>query len=94
VTVVAGIVKQQGDSHVALDLHRRALTINLESYGPSHPAVATSLFNVATTLCDRNEYAEAKPLLERALTINEQIYGPGHPDVATIRRELDKHWPA
>jgi hypothetical protein len=93
-TVLARIVERQGDSDTALAHHQRALVVNEQTYGPNHPAVATSLFNAATTLCNRHEYAAARPLLVRALGINEQAYSPDHPDVVVIRNELAKYWPS
>ena len=50
----------------------RSLT---QTYGPNHLAVATALHNVATTLCNQQRYAAARPLLIQALSINAQIYG-------------------
>ena len=48
-----------------------------------HPAVATSLGNLALVLGDLGEPAAARPLLDRALAITEAAYGPEHPAVAT-----------
>ncbi len=61
---------------------RRALAIDEESYGKSHPWVATELKNLAQMLQDANRLAEAEPLIRRALAIDEQSYGKDDPDVA------------
>jgi Tetratricopeptide repeat len=60
----------------------RALTIDEAAHGPEHPAVATSLGNLALVLRDLGEPAAARPLLDRALTITEAAHGPEHPTVA------------
>ena len=62
----------------ARPLLERALTIGEAAYGPDHPAVATSLGNLAVTLRGLGELAAARPLLERALTVGEAAYGPDH----------------
>ena len=63
-------------------LHGRALAIDEDTYGPTHPAVATHLNNLAVTLRELGEAELARPLLERALAIAEDTYGPTHRTVA------------
>jgi Tfp pilus assembly protein PilF len=87
----AGIYLQsRGEPAAARPLLDRALTITEAAHGPDHPAVATSLGNLALVLGDLGEPAAARPLLERALTITEAAYGPEHPAVPALRRLLDR----
>jgi tetratricopeptide (TPR) repeat protein len=49
----------------------RALDISEKALGPHHPAVATSLNNLAALYQAQGAYAQAEPLLDRALDIRE-----------------------
>jgi hypothetical protein len=48
---------------------RRALTIDVETYGADHPDVATDLNNLVQVLKNTNREAEAEPLERHALAI-------------------------
>jgi hypothetical protein len=69
-------------------LLERALRIGEAVHGPDHPAVATSLSNLALVLSDLGQPAAARPLAERALRIGEAVHGPDHPTVATLHANL------
>jgi tetratricopeptide (TPR) repeat protein len=69
-------------------LYRRALEIREKQLGPNHPAVATSLNNLAGLLDAQGNYAAAEPLYRRALKIDEKQLGPDHPHVATSLNNL------
>jgi tetratricopeptide (TPR) repeat protein len=62
-------------------LLRRALAIDLQSYGPEHPNVATGLNNLASLLMGTNRLEDAERLFRRALVIDEKAYGPEHPNI-------------
>ena len=64
-------------------LIRRALAIDVKSFGPDHPNVATDLNSLGLLLQATNRFAEAEPLMRRALAIDEKSFGPDHPNVAT-----------
>ena len=53
-----------------------------KSLGPDHPAVATSLKNLAKLYYLERDYSQVEPLLRRALEIHEKALGPDHPRVA------------
>ncbi|MBB5871969.1 tetratricopeptide (TPR) repeat protein [Allocatelliglobosispora scoriae] len=76
-------LQTQGQLRSAEPLLRRAVAIGEQVYGPDHPAVATSLGNLAMVLQDLGRYGDAEPLIRRALAIDEQVHGPDHPAVAT-----------
>jgi len=66
----------------ALLLYQRALAIDEQTLGPTHPSVSAVLNNLADIYDTQGLYAKALPLYQRALAIDEQAYGPNHPDVA------------
>ena len=61
---------------------RKALEVAEATVDPDHPAVATSLSNLASLYMARANYAEAERLYLRALTIGEKALGPDHPTLA------------
>jgi tetratricopeptide (TPR) repeat protein len=69
-------------------LIRRALAIDVKSFGPDHPNVATDLNSLALLLQATNRLAEAEPLMRSALAIDEKRLGPDHPNVATDLNSL------
>jgi len=46
--------------------------------GPEHPAVATTLLNLAEVLMKERAFADARPRLERVISIYEKTVGPKH----------------
>jgi tetratricopeptide (TPR) repeat protein len=69
-------------------LFLRALSIQEQVLGPSHPKVASSLNNVAILSFNQGRYAEAEPLFGRAVSIQERALGPLHPEVAASLNNL------
>ena len=63
---------------------RRALEIDVATFGEQHPTVATCLNNLAMLLQDTNRIEEAEPLMRRALEIDVAAFGEQHPTVAII----------
>lgn len=70
--------------------HRRALSARLESRGPDHPEVATSLNNLGVLARRQGRLAEAERLHRRALAIRRATLGPDHPDVAQSQHNLGR----
>ena len=66
----------------AASLARRTLAIREKFWGPGHPGLSTSLYNLALFYKVLGRYAEAERLYRRTLAIEEKTLGPGHPDVA------------
>jgi tetratricopeptide (TPR) repeat protein len=77
-----------GDYGGARPYFEQALAIREHMLGPEHPAVATSLNNLAGLYRAQGRDAEAEPLFQRALAIWEQVLGVAHPDVATSLNNL------
>jgi hypothetical protein len=72
----------------AIVVAKKALEVAEYNVGPHHPAVATSLNNLALLYYAKGDYAAAEPLYKRALAIDEKALGPTHPDVATSLNNL------
>ncbi|MEM8808371.1 MAG: tetratricopeptide repeat protein [Cyanobacteria bacterium P01_G01_bin.38] len=79
---------EQGRYAEAEPLLQRALQIDEQTLGDTHPNVATSLNNLALLYRAQGNYVEAEPLLQRSLQIYEQALGDSHPDVATSLNNL------
>ena len=73
----------QGKYVEATKLAKHGFTLTEKKFGPSHPAVGTSLNNLAVLYERRGRDAEAEPLYKRSLAIREKALGPDHPDVGT-----------
>src|SRR5688500_6872933 len=78
----------EGKYDEALPLAERSLAIREKALGAEHPAVAVSLFNLASLYNSKGVYARAEPLYQRALAINEKAFGAEHPDVALLLNNL------
>jgi tetratricopeptide (TPR) repeat protein len=70
------------DYKQALLFHEQAYRLYEKLLGENHPAVATSLNNLAGLYESQGCYEEAFPLYQRALAIDEKVYGKHHPDIA------------
>ncbi len=77
-----------GEYEGARELYEQALAIRRQVYGEKHPAVATSLNNLAGVLWALGEYEGARELHEQALAIRRQVYGEKHPAVANSLNNL------
>ena len=63
-------------------LLRRALDLNVATFGEHHPTVAADSNNLAMVLKATNRIQEAEPLMRRALEIDEAAYRGQDPTVA------------
>jgi tetratricopeptide (TPR) repeat protein len=83
------LIAQQTDEVNELNIRATVvLAIRETTLGGDHPAVATSLNNLAVLYHDQLRYADAEPLYQRALAIREKTLGRDHPDVATSLNNL------
>ena len=73
----------QGRYERAIVVAGKALEVANDNVGPDHPAVATSLNNLAEFYRTLGDYAKAETLFKRSLAIKEKAFGPDHPSVAT-----------
>jgi tetratricopeptide (TPR) repeat protein len=79
---------RQGKYDRAVIPATKAREIAERDLGPEHPAVATSLNNLAGLYLEQGQYAAAEPLFKRSLAIREKALGLEHPDVATSLNNL------
>lgn len=77
-----------GDYTGAQPYYERALAIREQALGPTHPATATSLNNLAILCYYQGKLQAAAALMQRALDIREQVLGPHHPDTIGSRQSL------
>ena len=67
---------------------RQALEIERAAYPAGHPGIALGLRNLAGLLMQKNEFAEAEPLMREALEIYRAALPAGHPDIASVLEGL------
>ena len=79
---------RKGQYDRAVVVAMKALDVAEKSVGPNHPAVATSLNNLALLYLAQGQYAQVEPLYKRSLAMAEKTLGPEHPDVATSLNNL------
>lgn len=77
--VVGDLAQAVTNQAEAESLHRRALAIAEEAYGPEHPATAMALNNIGAWYREQARPEEAEPLMRRALRIRERTEGTGSP---------------
>ncbi|MEJ7598211.1 MAG: tetratricopeptide repeat protein [Kofleriaceae bacterium] len=80
--------RRHGNLDEALSHFQQALSLREAALGPTAPAVAESLTDVARVLERRGQLEEARRLIERALQIRETAHGRDHFDVATTLSTL------
>ena len=73
---------QAGNYAEAISLARRALELQEQALGPTHPRVAYSLNGLGGWMYAAGDSVGARLLYERSLKILEQALGPTHPTVA------------
>jgi Flp pilus assembly protein TadD len=56
--------------------------------GEQHPAVATSLNNLAVLYANQGRLTEAEPLLVQALAMRQQLFGHQHPHTVSTQQSL------
>ncbi|MCR9159144.1 MAG: tetratricopeptide repeat protein [Nannocystaceae bacterium] len=76
------ILAQRREYADAAALHHRAIEIESERLGETHPAVASSLGHLATVVAAQGRLDEALALHERARGILEDAFGEAHPQTA------------
>jgi tetratricopeptide (TPR) repeat protein len=78
----------QGRYGEAEFLYQQALAMYQRLLGDEHPAVATSLNDLALLYNAQGRYGEAEPLYQQALTMNHRLLGDAHPAIATNLNNL------
>ncbi|MGF1986849.1 MAG: tetratricopeptide repeat protein [Nostoc sp. ZfuVER08] len=78
----------QGAYTQALPWREQSLLAARKRFGDEHPAVATSLNNLAGLYESQGRYSDAEPLYIQALAMTKRLLGDEHPDVATSLNDL------
>ena len=79
-------LQSAGRAHESRKLSQDALSLALDYFGESHPAVASCRSNLALVLKSLGDLEGAKVLLEKALESDLRSFGPDHPVAGGIRR--------
>jgi tetratricopeptide (TPR) repeat protein len=74
---------REGKYQTAIPLAEAVLQLYEKYLGRNHPAVATSLNNLAELYRAQGRYGEAEPLFHRSLKIQESALGNNHPAIAS-----------
>jgi tetratricopeptide (TPR) repeat protein/CHAT domain-containing protein len=78
----------QGKFDDAVIVAEQALELTLSLNHGDHPAVATSLNNLAELYRSQGRYEQAEPLYEQALDMIKRLFNGDHPAVATSLNNL------
>ncbi|WP_233743244.1 tetratricopeptide repeat protein [Leptodesmis sichuanensis] len=85
---IARFYDGQGAYAQAAPWYERCLAACRDRLGADHPAVATSLNNLAYLYQRQGRYSEAEPLYVQALDLRQRLLGADHPAVATSLNNL------
>eukprot|EP00526_Cylindrotheca_closterium_P013607 CAMPEP_0113624332 /NCGR_PEP_ID=MMETSP0017_2-20120614/12538_1 /TAXON_ID=2856 /ORGANISM="Cylindrotheca closterium" /LENGTH=522 /DNA_ID=CAMNT_0000534349 /DNA_START=410 /DNA_END=1980 /DNA_ORIENTATION=+ /assembly_acc=CAM_ASM_000147 len=77
---IADIHSRKREKQEAMELYRKALEIQRETFGKIHPEVASTLLTMASDLFDRDEH-EAMNMFVKAVSIGLQLDGADREDV-------------
>ena len=85
---IARFYEGQGAYGQAEPWYQDCLTVTRDRLDETHPAVATSLNNLAGLYDSQGRYEAAEPLYQEALTMRKALLGESHPAVATSLNNL------
>jgi tetratricopeptide (TPR) repeat protein len=85
---IARFYKGQGIYAQAEPWYQGCLSATKERLGDRHPAVATSLNNLAFLYYSQGRYEEAEPFYVEAMQLRKDLLGDRHPDVAQSLNNL------
>ncbi len=84
----ANVLKRQGKYAEAIEMGKQSLQTAEQEFGPEHFNVAVALRNLGLAYTLKQEFWEAKPLLERAVDIAQKKVGQESFFVATLLADL------
>ncbi|MGD1943741.1 MAG: tetratricopeptide repeat protein [Leptolyngbyaceae cyanobacterium] len=85
---IARFHEGQGAYGQAEPWYQDCLTVTRDRLDEIHPAVASSLNNLALLYWSQGRYEAAEPLYQEALTMSKALLGESHPDVAASLNNL------
>jgi len=81
-------LQNTGQYDLAEATGRRALTMDHQMLGDSHPQTGVDMMNLASVKTLRGDYSGAEELYRQAIAIVEAWYGPNHSDVIMCKTIL------
>ena len=85
---IGNVYREIGNHKEAEQMHRSALDIRRQLFGPEDPMVAESLNDLALDLQAENKPVEAAKTFTDALAIRQQLFGMTNADTATSLNDL------
>ncbi|MCA9751840.1 MAG: tetratricopeptide repeat protein [Gemmatimonadetes bacterium] len=85
---IGTLYESLGDYERASDLHRQALDLREQLFGPDDPRVAVTLGHLGATRFEQSDYESADSLLTRALAIQRRHLRSNDPQLATALGNL------
>ena len=82
---IANTLKDLGKHQEALAMYQEALPVFEVTFGPEHPSVADTYYNIGWVLNSDGQYPEALEVCQKALDINIKIHGRNHLVVADTK---------
>jgi tetratricopeptide (TPR) repeat protein len=80
--------EDDGVASRAVAMHSRALAFIKRVLPENHPAIGTSMGNLASTYSALGRHDEALKLQEETLTFNQRVLAENHHDIATSMSNL------
>ena len=82
------LLRRQKKYNEALEMYKKALETQLETFGSNHPAVGRSYGNIGTIYMETGQYAEAENYILKSLQILSNFFGTNHTNIAGIYLNL------
>jgi tetratricopeptide (TPR) repeat protein len=82
------------DFDKAIEYYRKALNVDIETYGPDHPKLAIRWNNIGSAWHSKRKFDTAIEFYKKALAINIDSFGPNHPNVGISLNNLGEAWRA
>lgn len=89
-THLGELLLAQGELEAAWAAFQRALKIDEDVLGPTHPYVALCIKSLGRVSETRQDYSSAQKAYQRALDIDQASFGPNHPVVALDLEDLGR----
>jgi class 3 adenylate cyclase/tetratricopeptide (TPR) repeat protein len=79
-----------GESEIGMAYYEESIRQGNEGLGPRHPDTMVSMFNIASSCLDGEQYGKAHQFLEEVRDVWQESLGEGHPWLALCYNSLGK----
>ncbi len=86
---VGFVYHKLADYKKAISYYEKSLAVDLKTYGPEHPKVATLWNNLGSAWHSLGDYPKAIEYAQKAIPILEKFLGPDHPNTKTVKDNLE-----